>query len=115
MASRELRWFDSGQPQTLQGAVILCYLNAVFGLIGLLQGSPVALILVLEAVAGLAIANQRRWGYWLGVVVAVLYLATLVLYFTLSLAILLNLAFAIVLVALLLHRQSRAYQRVWFH
>lgn len=123
MASGELKWFDASQPQTLQGAVILCYLNAVFGLLALFSGSGiVALILLAEAAAGVAIANQKRWGYWMGVVLAVCFLGlqiigllAFVFTLTFSIFVLLNLAFAVILVALLLHRQSRQYQRVWFH
>jgi hypothetical protein len=118
MASRELQWFGRSQPQTLQGAVILCYLNAFFGLIGLLAGALPAFVLLAEAGAGLAIANERRFGYYLGVALAFIYLAFQLIglvAFSFNFSVLLSLAFAVVLVVLLLHKESRDYERVWFH
>jgi uncharacterized membrane protein (DUF2068 family) len=123
MASSQLKWLDNSQPQTLQGAVLLSYINAFFGLLGLVTGAGVlALFLLIEGGAALAIANERRWGYYTAVVASVLYLCLEVLFLAFSVLslsfsiwVLLNLAFAVVLVALLLHRQSREYQRVWFH
>src|SRR5580698_8156041 len=67
------RWFDGSQPQTLQGAVMLCYLTAVFGLIGIVIGGayPQAELIPLAlGVAGFGVANEKRWGYRLGVVLA---------------------------------------------
>lgn len=123
MASSELKWMDQSQPQTLQGAVMLCYLNAIFGFLAVVTGAGLpGLFLLAEGAAGLAIANERRWGYWLAVVLACLYLVFQVLFLaasvmslTFSFWVVINIAFAVVLVALLLHRQSREYQRVWFH
>ena len=123
MASSQLKWLDNSQPQTLHGAVLLSYINAFFGLLGLITGAGVlAVLLLAEGGAALAIANERRWGYWTAVVASVLYLCLEVLFLAFSVLslsfsiwVLLNLAFAVVLVALLLHRQSREYQRVWFH
>jgi hypothetical protein len=118
MASKDLQLFDSTQPQTLQGAVMLCYINAVFGLIGLLTGGILSLLLLAEAVAGVAIANNHRWGYYLGVGLAGVYLVAELMFFVLlpfNISIILNLAFAAILVVMLLHTQSREYQRLWFH
>ncbi len=117
MASRELVWFDSHQPQTLQSAVLLCYLNAIFGLLGVVGGDLPAFVLLAEAAAGLAMANERRWGYYLGVVLAVVYLFFQLLglvAFSFSLGYLIGLAFAAVLVALLLHGDSRRYEKGYF-
>jgi hypothetical protein len=116
--AEERRWFDSTQPQTLQGAVILCYISAAFGLLWILLGAyPLFEIVPLAlGAAGYGVANEKRWAYRLGVVVAVLdvlsYLAIFVLGFY---GIVLNLFFAVVLLALLLHSQSREYERIWFH
>jgi hypothetical protein len=112
------RFFDASQPQTLQGAVMLCYITAAFGLIYLLLGAGlVGLAPVLLGVGGYAVANEKRWGYWLATVLAVLnvllILGTVVA--GASLGFVLNLLFAGVLVGLLLHPQSRHYQRIWFH
>lgn len=115
----ERHWVNKTQPQTLQIGVILLYINAAFLVIfGGLSGG-IGLIGLAFAAAqvggGYGIANERRWGYWLGVAVS-----GLVLLFTLYLSVItrggeiLNLVFAIALVALLLHPQSRDYRRVWF-
>jgi hypothetical protein len=110
------RWLDPSQPQTLQGAVMLSYINALFALIALIFGSPIIVIGLLEGVAAYAIANEKRWGYRLNVVVSIVFLlATLAQFVTaVSVPALIPLAFAAVLVALLLHPQSREYQRIWF-
>jgi uncharacterized membrane protein (DUF2068 family) len=112
------RWFDPSQPQTLQAAVLFSYLNAALAILSLFFGASLALILLVEGIAANGIANDERWGYWLGVVTACIFLVLqLIGFVTFShgFAGLLNLFFAGVLLALLLHPQSRAYQRVWFH
>lgn len=108
---------DQSQPQTLQAAVLFCYLNAALAVLSMAFGAGLPLVLVLMAVAGVGIANERRWAYWAGVVLALLYLLGQValLFYVHGLGVLLNLAFAAILVALLLHRQSRSYERIWFH
>jgi hypothetical protein len=111
------RFFDASQPQTLQGAVMLCYITAAFGLIWLVLGAgPVELAPLLLGVGGYGVANEKRWGYWLATVLAVVnviaVLGVMVAFGSFSL--LLTLLFAVVLVALLLHPQSRHYQRIWF-
>ena len=66
---------------------------------------------------GWGIANERRWGYQLAVAVAVL---PFLLFLDLShladhlISTLLVFAFDILLLALLLHPQSRSYQKIWF-
>ena len=112
------RWFDSSQPQTLQGAVMLCYLSAVFGLLGILLGAyPVAELVPLAlGVAGFAVANEKRWGYRLGVALAALNVVVDLYVLVLgAYGIILTLLFAVVLLALFLHTQSREYERIWFH
>jgi hypothetical protein len=102
------RWTNPSQPQTLQIAVLLLYINAVFGLIYGALGTPLGLILVVGGVvAGFGIANEKRWGYILGIVAAGVDVL-------LSVGSILSLMFAVALVALLLHPQSRGYQRIWF-
>jgi hypothetical protein len=114
------RWTNPTQPQTLQSSVILLYISAAFqilfsggsGLAILIGGSRVA--------AGWGVANERRWGYQLAIVAALLPFVLLFAANTLGdiidnlLFLLLLMAFDIVLVALLLHPQSRTYQRIWF-
>lgn len=115
------KWFDTTQPQTLQSAVLLSYLNAAlalfYALISFGAGGPLLLVLLGAAVGAIGIANERRWGYWLCLVCALVYLAVwalIVVFYGISFTIVLNLLFALLLVYLLLHQQSREYQRTWF-
>ena len=113
------RWTNPSQPQTLQIAVFLLYLNAVFGLLlgqplrlfGLILGLVVG---VAYAAAGFGVANDQNWGYAVGVAVAAIVLAGSLARFGLSVANGINLLFDVALLALLLHPQSRDYQRIWF-
>jgi len=108
------KWIDQSQPQTLQAATMLCYLNAVLAVVYFLAfGVGLSLVLVLMGGAAYGIANEWRWAYWGAVVLAGIYLVSQIAYFRVGT--ILNLLFALVLVALLLHRQSRAYQKIWFH
>jgi hypothetical protein len=112
------KWIDKTQPQTLQAAVLFSYLNAALALLYLIAfGAGPSLVLLLLAGAAYGIANERRWTYWAAVVLSGLYLlGQLVFFFTGGgFNGLLNLVFAAVLFALLVHPQSRQYQRIWFH
>jgi hypothetical protein len=108
------RWLDRTQPQTLYIAVILLYINAVFGLISGL--SLIALAIVAgQVAAGWGIANEKKWGYLLGIVMACLPFILRILFLHNPFATtLISLMFEVALVALLLHPQSREYQRIWF-
>ena len=69
------RWLNQSQPQTLVIAVMLLYLDAVF--IALSGGifSPLGLVIIVGSVAaGYGIANERKWGYFLGIGIAVFFL-----------------------------------------
>jgi hypothetical protein len=118
------RWFNPSQPQTLQIAVWLLYFN---GVIGLLLPSVFALLGVLGLVAlvgcvvgGFGIANDRKWGYGLGVVVAALQVLLYIWAVDLNIVrlissrLVISFAFAVALLAALLHPMSRDYQRIWF-
>ena len=113
------RWTNPTQPQTLQIAVFLLYINAVFTALFGGLGSVLGIVLVAgQAAGGFGIANEKRWGYNLG-------LAMAFLPFVLRIAIggvgsilggdIINTMFEVALVALLLHPQSRDYQKIWFH
>jgi hypothetical protein len=116
------RWINQSQPQTLYMATILLYISAVISLIfgGFL--SVIGLLFIAgEAGAGYGIANERRWGYILGVVVVGIQVGFIALGLVLSgLTALFNIAFLIAaifpvaLLILLLHPMSRDYQRIWF-
>ncbi|MGO9657129.1 MAG: hypothetical protein ACLQVK_00220 [Acidimicrobiales bacterium] len=112
------RWIDQSQPQTLYMATILLYVNAAFWLLDALLGFGfLGLVAIAAIFAGLGIANEKKAGYWGGVVVAGLNLLVLLDWFRSSpssISIVINLIFAAVLLALLLHPMSRSYQRIWF-
>jgi len=112
------RWTNPGQPQTLQIAVFLLYINAAFGL---LFGSLGLLFVVAFAAGGFGIANEKSWGYWLAVVAAgarvALFLPIILadgIGSILNLSVLLAMLFPVALFALLVHPMSRSYQRIWF-
>jgi uncharacterized membrane protein (DUF2068 family) len=100
----------------LQIAVALLYWNAALSLLfGLLAGGLGRLDLVLmavEIVGGYGVANEKKWGYWIAVVAAVIPFVLLGLGYVG--ASILTLLFEIALVALLLHPQSRSYYKIWF-
>jgi hypothetical protein len=118
------RWFNPSQPQTLQTGVLLCYLNAALGLIfGVTAtgGSPILQLFIIIGLAagGYGIANEKRWGYVLAVVITGLEVLLYVvaaggIIDAISSPVLIPLAFTVALLALLLHPQSRDYQRIWF-
>lgn len=116
------RWTNPGQPQTLQIAVFLLYINAVFGVLFGEAFSPLGFLIVAgQAASGFGIANEKRWAYWLGVAVAVLGLLPFALVIAadgvgaiFNIGLLINLLFPVALLALLVHPMSRDYQRVWF-
>jgi hypothetical protein len=116
----DFRWVNPTQPQTLYGGTILCYIDAVFGLIfgvitiNLLLG---LLTLVGLAVGGFGVANEKKWGYAVAVAAAVVQLAMLLVIFGINVIAfpqVLTLMFDGLLVGLLVHPMSRDYQRIWF-
>jgi hypothetical protein len=118
------RWTNPTLPQTLQSAVILLYMKAAITLLfgGLFVGGGYGLLLIAGYVAGgFGIANERRWGY--NVALAAAFLPFVIGYlfvgwrgvFPTTFSGLLSIAFDILLVVLLLHPQSREYQRIWFN
>ena len=117
------RWLNPTQPQTLQIGVMLLYVNAALGLLSLIIGGAAGLfgiaIIAAEILGAYGIANERKWGYVVGIVAAILPLVLVVLAVVAGVASVLGLGiigviFQIALVALLLHPQSREYQRIWF-
>jgi hypothetical protein len=116
----ERRWFPKSQPPTLQIAVALLYWNAVLlllsGIIGLHFGPVALLALVADVAGGFGVANERRWGYVVALLAALL---PFVGFFILSAHTyfgggFLTLIFDVALVALLLHPMSRGYFKTWF-
>jgi hypothetical protein len=123
MAMETRRWFNPSQPQTLQIAVWLLYFNAASGLLlgsfYFALGAPIGLAaLVGCAAAAFGIANEKKWGYSLGVAMAILEVLIIVAAVGITGIfqglVLITFLFAVALVALLLHPMSRDYQRIWF-
>lgn len=113
------RWTNPSQPQTLQIAVFLLYFRAFFGLLeGFFAGAPLFILIGAgQAVAAYGIANEKRWAYSLGVASSFAPAAVRVLFGGPSALLSVNpitLLFEIALIALLVHPQSRDYQRIWF-
>lgn len=117
----DFRWINQSQPQTLFGATILCYIDAVFGLLrGIVSVNPLLGLLTLLGLAagGIGIANEKRWGYAAAVAAAVAQLVMLLVIVGLdafSFNWIFTLMFDGLLVALLVHPLSRDYQRIYFH
>ena len=127
MGVKTRRFVNPSQPQTLYSATFLLYFNAAFGL--LFGSSPLfffgflpGLVLTLGmAAGGYGIANEKRWGYYLGVGTAGLSLVPFAAYVVsnglgslFQLALLMSLVFPVALFVLLVHPMSRQYQRIWF-
>ena len=114
-------WVNPRQPQTLYIAQMLMYFRGGISLVfGFLFGSLTVFSLLFavgNVVAAFGIANERRWGYKLGVAVAALTLVIALLVLIDSFGRLwgqmIGLLFDFALVALLLHPISRGYQRYW--
>jgi hypothetical protein len=113
------RFFDPSQPQTLQIATFLLYLDAVILVITGGFASGLGLLFAAGSAGGAyGLANSKKWGYGLSLGVAVLALALPFLAGR-SLGSMVRfdpvqLMLAVALVALLVHPQSREYQRIWF-
>ena len=116
----EWKFLNQSQPQTLVNATILCYIDAVFGILQGVPGSSgnaVLIIVVGLGLGGFGIANDKRGGDIIAVIGALLQLVVLVLFFrgvVFTFPLILTLGFDVVLVVLLLHPVSRDYQRIWF-
>ena len=124
-------WINNRQPQTLYIAQIILYFSAVsaliFGGTGVewVSSGPVrlaiSLLLTVGAAAGaFGIANERKWGYALGITAAIApFVVRAVIWqrFGLGDALewnLFGLVFDIAVLAALLHRTSGEYQRIYF-
>ena len=121
----EIRWFNPSQPDTLRNAVFLGYLEAVLTLLRLgslsaLSNIPAPILFLAcaaMAAGSVGCASERKAGYALavgGTSVAVLAYAIQVLRAASFTFALIPFMFAGALLWLLLHEQTRAYQRVWF-
>ena len=121
------RWTNPHQPQTLQIAVILLYISAVFAFLlpptiyNYFGGGANLIAAVAMAAGAFGIANEKRWGYLLAVGVTAIGLLALFLILansgvgTLVEPRFIMLAlFPVVRFALLVHPMSRQHQKIWF-
>ncbi len=138
------RFFNPSQPQTMQVSVFLLYANVILALFfsgseGLYavaatsltggggRGSGTTLIGNLVAIGVVAgcgaaaylIANERKVGWRLGVVVAAAPIVALLLiivtgHVSVAGAISIRLLFDVALLVALLHDQTRSYEKIWF-
>jgi len=111
----ERKFLNQFQPQTLVIATLLLYINAFFDLISF--NGVLMIAAIVGAAGGYGIANEKRWGYVVGTVFAILQVATLLGFAgsdAFDFPLILTLLFDGALVALLVHPQSREYQRIWF-
>ncbi|MBM3656674.1 MAG: hypothetical protein FJW93_00205 [Actinobacteria bacterium] len=133
------KWLDRMQPQTLQIAIWLLYINGFFALVELVDGGGVlhyfrvryafGFIIGLAIVAayvlgGFLMANERKLGWRVAVGAAASpFVLTFIAYsqigaslrFRIFGASLVSFAFDVAVLALLLHPQSREHQRIWYH
>lgn len=117
------RWLNQSLPQTLQIATFLFYFNAGWSVLtGAIVFLPTLVLAIGSLFAGLGIANEHKWGYKLGVVIASLGLVPFI-YLVVDRGashlfdpyVLLSLIFPVALFALVVHPESRNYQRIWFN
>jgi hypothetical protein len=114
------KFLNQAQPQTLVLGTLLLYVNAVFGLLfGIVTTSLVLGLLTIVglAIGGYGIANEWKWAYPVAVAAAVLQIVLLLAaigFQVFEFPFIITLLFDGALVALLLHPESRSYQRIWF-
>ena len=106
------RWINQRQPRTLVTGTMLLYLEGVFSLV---RGSPVLLLLgLLMFPSGYLIANDKRTGWQMAVVVSGLAVLARIWIYGIGSHLFLAILFPTVLLALLIHPMSREHQRIWF-
>ena len=138
------KWLDRLQPQTLQIATFLLYINGFFAFVSVLDrqdylgyvrdrwtvGILVGVAVVAAYVAGgFLMANDRKVGYWVSLAAAFspfvirywaltdfenTFGANIGVWDKVSGGNTLSFIFEVALCALLLHPQSREHQKLWF-
>ena len=100
-------------PQTLAAATMLLYIEGLFNLV---RGQALFVVGIVMFPAALAIANDKRWGWRLGVGSAAAAVLVRLSWYGLNqpMSLIFALLFPVVLLVLLIHPQSREHQRIWF-
>lgn len=112
-----MRWINKTLPQTLLIATYLFYIDVVFGVLyGSFRSLLLLPFLVGSIVGGLGISNERKFGYWVGIISSGAYMCLILFLFfrSFSFALVLEMVFSVALFALLAHPYSYLYQRTWF-
>ena len=118
------------QPQTLQIATWLLYINGFFAFANFVDSrmelgyirrffalGPVygLIVIAVHVLGGLLMANERKIGYKIAVAASFTpFVSNMIVYRSLIGVSFLGSIFDIALIALLLHTQSRSHQKVWF-
>ena len=115
-AVNERKFLNQSQPQTLVLGTLLLYVNAIFGLLSIFNVFGLIMVVAL-GVGGYGIANEWKWAYGVAVAASIVQVVLLLAVFGFSVfefPVIITLLFDGALVALLLHPESRSYQRIWF-
>jgi len=109
-------WLNRLHPQTLLSATMLLYIEGLFNLIREPNFGLLAIVGAAMFPAAWGLANDRRWGWRLGIVTASLAVVWRLRWYGLGnpVTTALILLFPVVLLVLLLHPTSREHQRIWF-
>ena len=113
----DYRWVNPHQPQILSTGVILCYIQGVFAILNYPLLGPWAFLILAGLVGGgFGVANEKKWGYVVAVAAAVVQVVVILTGGNNlgDVGVIIELAFAVLLVVLLMHPTSRSYQRIWF-
>ncbi len=105
------RWVNRHQPQTLATGTMLLYIEGFFSLV---RGSTDLLLGLLMFPSGYLVANDKKVGWQIAVVVSALAIVARIRIYGFGSSLLIALLFPVVLLALLLHPMSREHQRIWF-
>jgi len=110
------RFFDPMLPSTLQLVLWLSYVNGFYGILDILRGGLglFGLVALVGAAGAYGIANERKIGYYSATAAGIVNLMVAALaFFAFGAAFLLQVAFAVALVAGALHPNSRRYAKIY--
>ena len=106
------RWVNRYQTQTLVLGNVLLYMEGVFNIA---RGTFFALIGAGMLLAGYGIANDKKVAWKLGVGTSFLSILMRLTAQNIGFNVIFSLVFPIALLTLLIHPQSREYQKIWLN